>query len=252
MKQIFSLFFTLTLFSSFLTASNIDDFKIMTETYPPYNMKNNNKLQGISVDILEHILVHMGASTRAKDFMIMPWARAYQMVQKKDNMLLFSMFRTKSREKLFKWVGPIDNSIIGLLAKKEKQIKIKRFEDLIHYKIGTVHNDVAEQLLIQKGYDFKLLHSISGVTAIEQSIKKLNRNRIDMFAYIANIKEWKLNIKDFDPHDYEMVYVLEQQALYYAFNKNTSDDLIEQMQNILDQMKQSGEYETIVRHYKAE
>ena len=252
MQWICSLFLALIFSSSYLTASNIDDFKIMTETYPPYNMKSNKKLQGISVDVLEHILIHMGASKRAKDFMIMPWARAYQMVQKQENTLLFSMFRTKSREKLFKWVGPIDNSIIGLLAKKVKQIKIKRFEDLSHYKIGTVHNDVAEQLLIQHGYNPERLDSISGVTAIEQSIKKLNRNRIDLFAYIANIKEWKLNIKDFDPHDYEMVYVLEQQALYYAFNKNTSDDLIERMQHILDEMKQSGEYESIVRHYKAE
>ncbi len=231
-----------------LVASEIDDFKMMTENYPPYNMKVDGQLQGISIDLWAKMLPMIGSKKGIKDIELLPWARAYDIVQKEKNTALFAMFRTPAREKMFKWVGPIDSSVIGLIARKDKNIVINSLQEVKKYKIGTVKDDVAELLLIEKGVDKKELDSLSGTNSILKSIRKLNYGRIDLFAYINNIKEW--SIEGVNPNDYEVVYVLQRQELHFALHKQSSDLLIKKLQMALDELKTSGIYDEILKKYK--
>ncbi len=240
---LFLLFFSLTSF-----ASEIDKFKIMTENYPPYNMKVGNQLQGISIELWVKMLSTIGSKKGIDDIELLPWARAYDIVQKEKNTALFAMFRTPAREKMFKWVGPIDSSVIGLIARKDRKITINTLEDVKEYKIGTVKDDVAELLLLEKGIEKKNLDSLSGTNSIAKSVRKLDYGRIDLFSYIDNIKEW--NIEGFDPNAYEVVYVLQRQELYFALHKQSSDSLINQLQQALDTLKATGFYEAVMRKYK--
>ncbi|MBF0259816.1 MAG: hypothetical protein HQK62_13460, partial [Desulfamplus sp.] len=41
----------------------------------------------------------------------------------------------------------------------------------------------------------------------------------------------------FDVNQYETVYVLKSGELYYAFNSNTSDEIIQKLQQALDDLK---------------
>jgi hypothetical protein len=60
----------------------------MTENYPPHNMlDDNNKLIGIATDILEIILKNTKSKLTINDVKVLPWSRAYKVVQKKPNSL---------------------------------------------------------------------------------------------------------------------------------------------------------------------
>jgi polar amino acid transport system substrate-binding protein len=218
----------------------------MTEEYPPYNMTKEGKLTGISVEVLELVLQEVGSKKAVADIQVLPWARSYSIVQNKKNTMLFSMFRTKQRENLFQWVGPIDSSKIALIGKKERKIKIDDVSDMKKYKIGTVKDDVAELTLKELGVTS--FDSISGTNSIETSIKKLDRNRIDLFAYVYETKSWKID--NFQPEDYENVYTLKKNDLYFAFHKETDPKLVKELQKVLDRLKKQGMVQKIISKYK--
>lgn len=234
-------------FAETLFANDIDKITIMTEEYPPYNLTENGELKGLSVEILDLMLDKVGSKQQtSKDVKVLPWARSYSLVQLKKNTMLFSMFRTEQREKLFKWVGPIDSSITALIAKKDKKIKINSVEDIKKYKIGTVKDDVGELALKELG--IMNTDSISGTNAIEKSIRKLDRGRIDLFSYMYEPKSWKID--GFEPKNYENVYTLQKKDLYYAFHKETDDKVIQTLQAALDALKKEGKVKEIISKYK--
>jgi len=235
----------LVLFSTASLSKNIDDFTIMSEEYPPFNMTINNKPSGVSVEVLEGLLKKVDSDLTKNDIKFLPWARSYSLVQRQKHTMLFSMARTKQREKLFKWVGPVGSSIVALIARKDKNIKINSVEDMKKYKIGSVKNDVAELALKELGITH--MDSISGTNAIEKSIKKLDRGRIDIFAYMYEIKSWKID--NFNPKNYENVYTLKRNDFYYAFHKDTDDVIIQKMQKALDDLKNDGTFNLIQSKY---
>ena len=226
-------------------SKNIDNFTLMSEEYPPFNMTKNNKPTGISVEMLEYMLKKVDSKLTKKDIQFLPWARSYSLVQRQKNTMLFVMARTKQRENLFKWVGPVGSSIVALIARKDQNIKINSIKDLKKYKIGSVKNDVAELALKEIGVTH--MDSISGTNAIEKSIKKLDHGRIDLFSYMFELKSWKLD--NFNPKDYENVYTLKQNDFYYAFHKDTDDAIIKRMQKALDALKDDGTFNLINSKY---
>ena len=239
----FILLFALLVSSGF--TQNFDKFTLMSEQYPPYNMYKNNKPTGISIDLLKIILKRMDSKLTVNDVEFLPWARSYNIIQRKKNTMLFVMARTKNREKLFKWAGPVGSSKIALIGRKDKKIKINSIQDAKKYKIGSVKNDVAELALKERG--IKKIDSISGINAIEKSIKKLDSGRIDLFAYVYEPSSWGL--KDFNPNNYENVYTLKQNDFYYAFNKDTDDAIIKQFQKIIDDLEDDGTLKVIQSEY---
>jgi len=244
-NNLLSLFLFLGL-TTFAYATNI---KILTENYPPYNMQTNNKLSGISVDILKEILKELKSKQTIDDVKMTTWSRAYSYVQKKQNHMLFSTTRTKQREDLFKWVGPIATTTIALIAKKDRNIKINSTDELNNYKIGTILKDIGEQLLQKNGVKAENIYSVSSKDAIKISFKKLEKNRIDLFSYDFNVAKYSAKLEGFDTSKYEIVYILQKGELYYAFNKNTSDDIILKWQKALDKIKKDSRYKHIVTKY---
>ncbi len=224
--------------------------KIYTEQYPPHNMKIAGKLEGRSVEILSAMFKQMNSNQSIKDIKLTNWSRAYSMALKIPNSMVFSTTRTKQRENLFKWVGPIVKVDVGLLALKEKNIKIKNIKDFNNYKIGAVLKDVAEQLLIEKGVSKKNIQHVNGANAINLSFTKMEKGRIDMFAYNTDVAMAGAKIAGYDISKYEIIYILDDTAeLYFAFNKQTNDKIIQKWQKALNDIKSNGTYDTIIKKY---
>lgn len=246
--------FLIWIFCSFIPvysySQSIDDIYFTTENYPPYNFEENGKLQGISVELLILMLKKLNAKQTIKDIHLKPWARGYNALLKIPNTCLFSTIRTKQRESLFKWVGPITTTSISLIARKDKNIKINSVKDIYNYKIGVVRDDIGEQLLLKAGIPSENLDRISGINVITQSIKKLNKARFDAWAYDHDVALWTIKKFGFDPDDYQIVYSLQKGDLYYAFHKDSSDLLIQKLQKALDELKTEGEYQKILDRYQ--
>ena len=249
-KLIVFTFTILFIFSTVSTAKFIDEITFMTENYPPFNFKQNNKVQGISVDLILLILKKLDAKQTREDIHILPWARAYASVLEDEKTALFSMTRTKKRENLFKWVGPISNTTIALIARKDRHIKINSVKDINDFKLGVVRDDIGEQLLHTLGVDKTNIESTGGVDAIHKLLKMLDRRRFDLFSYEFVVASWEMKKLGFDLNEYEMVYKLSQAQLYFAFHKDTPDSLIELLQEALNELKKEKKYEEVIQKYR--
>jgi len=248
MKKIITIIaLTLSLF-----ANELPNIKIYTEHYPPYNMESKDgKLTGSSIEVLEAVLKEMKSTqTIQKDVKLRSWAKSYKIAQKVKNAMVFSTTRTESRENLFKWVGPIATATVGVLAPKSKKIVIKKISDFNKYKIGAVLDDVGETLLLDAGVAKNSIQYVKGEDAINISFTKMQKNRIDMFAYNLNVAFANAKMEGFDVSKYEIIYTLKVGKQYFAFNKNTDEKVIQQWQNALDRVKKNGTYKKIHYRYK--
>ncbi len=168
--------------AGFLAAQTIDDFRLMTEEYPPYNLTEIGVVKGIGVDVLAEVLKDMGSSKTAKDIEVLPWARGYSIVQEEKNSMLFSMTITSARQGIFKFAGPVISDSQVLMVRKAAKTKIASDADLNKLKIGAVRDDIGQQLLVEKKVDAKALEIAADANALA---KMLGNGRIDAWGRTA-------------------------------------------------------------------
>ena len=237
-------------FSTSLLSNPLNKITFMTENYPPYNFTQEGKVQGIAVDLMLLMLKRLNTTHTRSDIRILPWARAYKDLLEDTNTSLFSMTRTQKREKLFKWVGPISQTSISLIARKDNNILLRSTKEIQNYKIGVVRKDIGEQLLYTLGIKEKQIESTGGIDALHKLIKMLNRNRFDLLSYESEVVNWEMKKLGFELKDYEVVFNLSQAELFFAFHKETPDDIITLLQEALDDLKKEKIYETIIQKYR--
>lgn len=234
----------LSLVSLSLNASSLDRITVLTEHWPPYNIANKGKLSGLSVDLFELMLKRNNSKITRDDFILTSWKKAYLAVKSRPRMMVLTMSRNKIRENKFKWVGPIDSKTSGLLAKKSKKIKIKSMGDLSKYKIAVVKDYSTHEILRKAGLS-KNLVVLGGVRGVHKALDKLKHNEVDIYSS-SNINYILSLLKS---NEYEVVKKYKENQLYFAFNKGTSDEIINQLQKTLDELKSEGVYQKIKSKY---
>jgi len=245
--SIFVAFFALIIFPFQIHAGTIPHFTILTEEWEPYNFKKDGIVKGISTDMLVLMLERIGSKQKRKEIMLIPWARAYYMLQNKPGTILFTTTRTEEREKMFKWVGPIFEIELNLYALKKRNIKIKSLEDVKKYRIGTQRDDVVESLLVKKtGMN---VTDFERVAASISNVKKLHAGRIDLLPQSKETTIIKCREAGIDPDEFEAVYTLDKKSNYYAFHKDTSDEIISRFQAAFDALKNEGKLLEIFHNY---
>ncbi len=248
MKHSVLVWFAFLLFSSTSAAQMIDDLYLMSEEFPPYNFRENGNVKGTSIDLMALILQKLNSKQDRNDIHILPWAKAFQYLLERENTVLFVMTRTQDRENLFKWVGPISTARNVLIARKARHIKIDSLKDIRHVTLGAVRNDAGAQLVAEKAG--VQIRSMKIAPDAIQCIRMLNHGEIDLFAYDENVMTWLIQKNGLNPEDYETVFVLEEGFHYFAFHHGTSNQLIEQIQKALDEIKLQGDYDAILERYR--
>ncbi|XOZ32913.1 substrate-binding periplasmic protein [Halomonadaceae bacterium KBTZ08] len=238
--QIFKAFLTATAFlATSLFAANslaeLTDYDIMTETYPPYNFKQDGQLKGIAVEMLLAASKKGNLGLSRDDVRLLPWARGYENVQNDPKTMLFSTTRTEAREDLFRWVGPITETKVALIAQKGSDLSFESESDYASPTIAVVRDDVAESLVRKQGATDGNLDITSQP---EPAMRKLAAGRVDAWAYESNVAFWLLNSEDFDTDNYEIVDVLSESELYYAFHKDAPDTVVNSLQEAIDALSE--------------
>jgi len=228
-------------------AGDFNSTQIMTEQYPPFNYQEKGELKGISVDLLHKVFEEMGTPIASDRIKLLPWAKGYKSIMNDPNTMLFVMTHTEERKPLFKWVGPVAPSRVTLIARKADAIKINSIEDVKNYKVGAIREDIGEQLLLKEGVSRKAIDSSSSIQA---NIKKLNKGRIQLWAYAEPVAMYAIKEAGYDSADYESVYTLSESELYYALHQDFDEAMVAKFQAALDAVKASGEYDNIISKYR--
>jgi polar amino acid transport system substrate-binding protein len=221
-------------FSLLVKAASLEEIKILTEEYPPYNYLNSEgHLAGTAVDLLVKAYAETGIVLDTQNIKIQPWPRSYRQLLRSSNTMLFSMTRNAQREKLFKWAGPISNTKVVLMAKKNRNIMIKTADEIKKYIIGGIRDDIGLQLVSQLLTDVNIKHVIS-VPTVSSLTGMLKLNRIDLWAYEENAAKLFLKRYGLDATHYEAVYTLSEAQLYFAFGLNTEQKIVDRLQKAID------------------
>ncbi|XPV76280.1 MAG: substrate-binding periplasmic protein [Desulfovibrio sp.] len=248
------LFFTCIVSCVLVTSAMADHgtLHIYSDDYPPYNFHRNNLASGISTDILVRMFEECDMPYTRSDIVLLPWKRAYSYGLTVPRTMLYSMTRTPEREKIFKWVGPIVDVSVGLMARKDSGIIINGPEDLQKYTIGMVKDDIGEILLKTLGVPSEVFDYSPNVRS---NIMKLYHRRIQLFSFDEAVSSFVIKDSGLNLDDFEIVYTLKRGDIYYAFHINTPDATIDEMQKALDKLKtpdESGtsEVDRIIRQYR--
>jgi ABC-type amino acid transport substrate-binding protein len=228
------------------------DLTYITEQRPPYSYEKDGVLQGISVDLLDMAWIRMGVNLNGSVIQLLPWTEGYEKALTENNTVLFSTGRLPEREQLFKWAGPIASDRYVLLAKKDKDISIADQDDLKKYKIAAIENDMAVQLLLDRGVNKENMTLKTTSTPI---IEMLNNGSIDAWAYGETSGIWEMQELGENASNYMVAFVLGDSIAYLAFNKGVPDSLVQSFQEAIDYIKSNkdengiSDYDKVLTEY---
>jgi polar amino acid transport system substrate-binding protein len=220
---------------------------INTEVMTPYNfITDKGNITGINVDIVTAILKNSNINYT---FNLYPWNRAYKNALTKDNNGLISTTFTQQRKELFKWVGPLVSGKGYLYKlKSRKDIRVSQLDDAKNYSLAVVRGDVHQVYFESLGFEVSknlMLFSYNG-----GYIKPFLLGKVDLILG-SNIvlpyllKELDSDIDLVEPVG-EMIYTA---GNFLALNINTPDEIVEKLNQELQTLKDSGEFQKIVDSY---
>nr|WP_321514048.1 ABC transporter substrate-binding protein [uncultured Pseudodesulfovibrio sp.] len=220
---------------------------------PPFNYQDKTgEIHGIAVDALLIISERAGCPILKKKLEFIPFPRAVHDVQYTPSKLVFALAMTPERRDKYQWVGPFDSVSSGLIAKKSRKIRIKSIKDLSKYVVGTIRNSAPADFLhntLGKGCG-----QIVSLPTNRQQFEMLELERVDLITQSSIAAPRILAELGMDSDEYEMVYVLRNIQLYYAFSKDVDPVLIKRFNEELVNLKKtsksgSSEYDSIVKRY---
>jgi len=246
MKPITNILFGLAVLALALPAY-AQDITVITEFNPPFNFGSQEHPTGIATEIFVRMARRAGLNLKRQDIRIWPWARGYEEIQKRPNVILFAMARTKSREDLFQWIGPIMPLKSTIIARADSDISITDLRtDARRYRIGTIRDSASEQYLIKNGAnpdDLQRVHDI------RLNIKKLMEGRIDLMLVMEATLLHTIQSMGLTSDEFEVVHTLFSADLYYATSKDMHPDTVQRLQQALDDLRTEVFVDSIIEDF---
>ncbi|WFS62194.1 transporter substrate-binding domain-containing protein [Pseudodesulfovibrio thermohalotolerans] len=246
MKRLFiPLIFLLLLGPDPVAAS---DLLVITESNPPFTFNETGGPAGIATDLFLLMAKRAGLDVKRSDIKFWPWARGYQEIREKPNVILFATARTGEREAQFRWIGPIATLRSGLIALKSRRLVIT---DPVwgawRYRYGTIRSSASEQELTSQGVPPAWMERVHDRVL---NIRKLVNGHIDVLVGNETNTYHTIRRLGLDPNDFEMVYQLMTTDLYYAASLDMDPDVVNRLQTALDSLKADGTAARIAVQYR--
>jgi polar amino acid transport system substrate-binding protein len=221
----------------FSSAAFAAEFIAMTGPLPPYSINKGLHLKGISVDTLVMIMSLSGFPMETDDVKLMLWSHAFKKTQAGPKRIMLNVPKSVRYEKTFKWVGPIHVSKYVLIGRKGKKVSLSSPTSLDAFKIATIRRSAPEKVLLKEGVSKSAIVSSSmHVSALRQ----LNNKQVDFFAYGNYSAAYLMKGMGMNLQNFKVYYTIKEVPLYYAFSRDTSDELIHRLNENLKTMKIPG------------
>lgn len=206
------------------------ELTIYTENNPPASYMVNGKLEGLAVDAVRKILLHLHQPDTIE---MVPWARGYNLALKQPNVALFSTTRLPQREKLFKWVGPLYTHTWAFFKKKGARFKISSLEDAKKVdRIGTYRQDAKKMFLEKNGFA-NLVETTDNTT---NAVHLLHGN-IDLWIASSFSMPYIARQAGVDPDEFESAFIIRSVDNYIVFSLQTPDSIVAEWQRAIEEIK---------------
>lgn len=231
-----------------------DDYKdyrlhLLTENFPPFNMavsgpnfKNFSTAQGItgiSADIMRETMKRAGVHYEMT--LRFPWSRIYNMAASGKGYGIFSTTFTEERAPTFKWVGPLGDTSMVLIAKSDSTLALDKLEDARSLRIGGYKGDSVAETLKAEGF------TVQEAAEDKSNINKLMNGDIDVWATTDPVGPYFA--KSMGVTDLKVVLRFKSSQVYLALNKETPDVVVTKLQKAMDSIKADGTFDRINAKY---
>ena len=228
------------------SSAEAEPYQVVTEEWAPYNYQENHQLTGVTTEIVRAIMALTGDDF---EVVVLPSMRASYVLNNRPKTIMYSMFRTKERESLYKWVGPIVEESIHPYQLASAP-SVSSLEQLLHApQITTRSAGLVPGMLQSLGFN-NLDKSATENLQLYRMLLAGRTNIIigDTDAGVAYYSR-KLNIA---PGTLRQIPIeLYRSSLYIAFSRDSDDAVVAAWANALEQLRHSGELERIQRRYDA-
>ncbi len=218
---------------------------IYTEPLAPVHFEQDGHIVGIATDIVKEIVKRAGYTAR---FEMYPWNRAYYLVQKSQNSLIYTLNRTRKRELLFKWIGPILHKKTYLYKLRGREdIQLKDFADAKKYTTAVI---LGHSLTLQlKDIGFQEGKQIIVTTNKTIQTKVFLEKRCDLitgneYTIYRAMQGAGLTMEAVEP-----ALLLGSSSYYLGASLDTSDKVVAQLQKASQSLLGSQFTKDIIRKY---
>jgi len=214
---------------------------VVTEYLAPFQVKNDDgSLGGYGTEVVQRLFEL--TNNTSKEY-VFPWARAYRMALNEPNVLIYSMTRTPSREKLFHWVGSL----------KAQRFYMWGLSDKFAHGLTSIDQAKQYRISVTKDYDTALFlqersfPNLFLTTRDSQNVGMLLKKRVDIIlsrqyglSQIAKEKSYPLS---------KFKKLIEVTALNsnlsIAFSKKSDTKLVNSFKTAFKYLKDTGELRKI-------
>jgi len=220
----------------------VAQYFFITETLPPYNYTENGTLKGISISILKEALSAVGVQLSKKNIVLYPWARGFKTALATPNSCLFSTARNAAREDKFKWAGPMTNATQTFVSLSSTRTAHSVAEIRQHI-VSTHRQGIGHYILKENGFSKNNIDLSSSTHAM---FEKLRRKRVKFILENEYVISHYINEINMDWSALKRHYVVDIGELYFAFNKDTEDYVVAELQKGIDIIRKNGILEKIL------
>lgn len=212
-----------------------ETFTVYTNLAPPIKDVEDDRPTGITGDLLVE-LFRLSGHELEPITKVVPLVTALEKVKKEHGTVCLGLAKNPQRSPHYKWVGPIHTIKSGIVAKKSRALSIPSLKATKGLTIATVINSAPERMLMGKGLEKRQRRRFA---TTKEAIQALANDKVDGLLMPIAATYRSMNKMGIPTREYETAIVLNSIKLYFAFNRETSDETIEGMQQTLDAMKQT-------------
>jgi len=234
----------LVLFSCSLRAEQLH---FVAEDLPPYHFTDKfGQTQGVLVDIVKAVAEQAKVEYTIE---LYPFARAFNLLKAKPNVLMFSLLKSPSREEQFIWLGDIFHNAAYLVALKGSKPQLVNLEEAKAYTVGTIRGYYSEAYLREAGFEEGVNLSLS--VRYQELWQMLFNHRIDFVLTNTLSLNSELNKLGLDVIRIERTLELTDfpYELHLVANLSLAPSTANVLQQALKTIKANGEYQKILKQW---
>ncbi|WP_222937623.1 substrate-binding periplasmic protein [Spartinivicinus ruber] len=223
-----------------------NELLVVTENWPPYNFRSEERIVGASTDIVKKTL---DKTNYKYNIHLYPWARSYEIALNKPNVIIYTILRTPQREPLFKWVGPLFSGKQFYLYKLHTRtdVVLSNIDDAKKYIIGIMRGDVSHQFFSSIGITES--NGLNITISEEENIRKLFNLKIDLISGNNISLPIRMKKLGYDFNDINPVIMTFKYDYYMAVSKSTSDTVYTKINDAFKNSIDENFKNTVIKKY---
>lgn len=222
------------------------------DAYPPYSSKEDGRVTGIYVDIIQYALTEMDDTS---SITAMPWKRGLRELKTNNIDVLFPPYYRPKHRPYMSYSTDIINETLVIVCNAKLAKQLTHFpEDYKGIKLGkNLGFSMGEAVEEAVKENIVMLHEAKGMAA---NLKKLINNRIN--CYVNDRLSILFELKrmagrgEYDGKSIVETHILSLEKGYLAINKDASSEVkifIDRFNSVIEGMKLSGKIDEIISKY---